>query len=426
MSDHIQMTEITHLSSDLIELILSFLPIPTLVRASTVCKLWYSLISSPSFSSSTSLYNPHLSLPHSQPWFFLYGIHNISSKNNQSFAFDPISNRWLRLPTFSSQQHSNTSFIGTNGFFFVTAPNFCYTPTLNPLWRPTPPLHFPRTNPLLGVFSDGLDDSPRFVVVGGVKFIGNLVDIEERLDLEIYDPVLDSWELGPPLPADFRSGNSSYSLSSASFGGRFYVFGIYSCFVSSFDLRERVWSEVRTLRPPGVVFSFLIACTDVLVLAGMCNAALGASFNLWKVDAKTMEFSEIAVMPQNLLYSLFDSDEDDKFASLKCVGLGDFIYVFNEDYHRVYPACVCEIDSKSGKCSWRRVPHLPSPVNKFHKVISFCSTVSLHSILVPAYFLKIHHLSKYLVDLLDASELDLFRFGNNEQWLSLKHSLRNG
>lgn len=214
-----------------------------------------------------------------------------------------------------------------------------------------------------------------------MKFIGNLVDIEERLDLEIYDCRLDSWELGPPLPADFRSGNSSSSLSSALFGGRFYVFGIYSCFVSSFDLRERVWSEVQTLRPPGVVFSFLIACTEVLVLAGFCNAPLGPSFNLWKVDAKTMEFSEIAIMPHNLLYSLFDSDEDDKFASLKCVGLGDFIYVFNEDYHRVYPACVCEIDSKSGKCSWRRVPHLPSQVNKFHKVISFCSTVSLHSIL---------------------------------------------
>lgn len=95
-----------------------------------------------------------------------------------------------------------------------------------------------------------------------------------------------------------------------------------------------------------------------------------------------MEFSEIAIMPQELLYGLFDSDEDDKFASLKCVGLGNLIYVFNEEYHRKYPACVCEIsDDKSGSCSWRSVPQLPSPVNKFHKVISFCSTVSLHNIL---------------------------------------------
>jgi len=203
------------------------------------------------------------------------------------------------------------------------------------------------------------------------------------LDLEIYNPSLGYWELGPPLPSDFRSGNSSSSLSSAMFKGKFYVFGIYSCFVSSFDLNHRVWSGVRTLRPHGVVFCYLIACRERLVLAGVCNLPHhnGSSFVLWKVDERSMGFSEMAVMPHDLLCSLFDGDEDDKFASLKCVGLGDLVYVFNEDYHRMYPACVCEIDGVSGKCSWRKVPQLPSLMNRFHKVISFCSTVSLHRIL---------------------------------------------
>lgn len=245
---------------------------------------------------------------------------------------------------------------------------------------------FSRINPLVGVFWDEYDDSlsgsvPRFIVVGGVRFIGALVDIEDRLAVEIYDPNSDSWELCPPLPADFRSGNSSLNLSSALFKGKFYVFGIYSCFISAFDLNQHVWSEVQTLRPPGVIFSFLIACDDMLILAGMCNAPRGPSFNLWKIDEKTMEFSEIAIMPQKLLYSLIDSEEDDKFASLKCVGLGNLIYVFNEEYHKKYPACLCEITSESGKCSWRRLPPLPSPVNKFHKVISFTSAVTLHNIL---------------------------------------------
>lgn len=222
---------------------------------------------------------------------------------------------------------------------------------------------------------------PKFIVVGGVRIIGGLVDIEDRLAVEIYDPHSDSWELCPPLPADFRSGNSSQYLSSALFRGRFYVFGIYSFSVSSFDLQKHVWSEVQTLRPPGVMFSFLIASQNMLVLAGMCNAPRGPSFNLWKVDEVSMEFCEIAIMPHDFLYSLVDCEEDDKFASLKCVGLGNLIYVFNEEYHKKYPACVCEIGSNSDKCSWRRVPQLPLPVNEFHKVISFCSTVSLHNIL---------------------------------------------
>lgn len=105
---------------------------------------------------------------------------------------------------------------------------------------------------------------------------------------------------------------------------------------------------------------------------------------LWKVDSSTMEFSEIAVMPQELLYCLFDREEDDRFASLKCVGQGNLIYVFNEEHHKCYPACVCEIRSSldgANRCSWRKVPPLPLPVNSFHKVISFCSTISLSDIL---------------------------------------------
>lgn len=372
------MTSFSNLSPDLTELILSYLPIATLIRASTVCKLWYDIVSSPNFSTTKTQ-----TINHRTPWFFLYGLHNTSSKNNQAFAFDPISDLWFRLPVVFPMLHQPTSscFLGVDGFFLTTAPNFAYSRILKPSWRVTSPLRFSRINPLLGVFDDGSRRVPRFLVVGGVRFIGNLVDIEDRLAVEMYNPDLNSWELFPPLPADFRSGNSSQSLSSALFRGRFYVFGIYSCFVSSFDLATHVWSDVQTLRPPGVVFSFLIACHDQLVLAGICNGPIGPSFNLWRIDEKTMEFSEIAIMPQDLLYGLFDSDEDDKFASLKCVGLGNLIYVFNEEYHKKYPACVCEIGDESGKCSWRKVPQLPSPVNKFHKVISFCSTVSLHNTL---------------------------------------------
>ncbi|XVF72206.1 hypothetical protein PTKIN_Ptkin12aG0101700 [Pterospermum kingtungense] len=366
---------INALSIDLTQLILSSLPIPSLLRASSVCKLWYSLVSSPTFTSPASL---------SHPWFFLFGLHNTSSRNNQSFAFDPLSNTWFRLPHLDDESSSSSSsFIGSNGFFCTTTPKFSYTPLLKHTgWRLTSPLNYSRINPLLGVFHDA-SSAFKFIVVGGVRFIGGLVDIEDRLAVEIYDPNHDSWELCPALPADFRSSNSSQSLSSALFKGKFYVFGIYSCFVSSFDLQNHVWSEVQTLRPPGVIFSFLISCNDMLVLAGMCNASRGPSFNLWKIHENTMEFSDIAIMPQSLLYSLVDSEEDDKFASLKCVGMGNLIYIFNDEYHQKYPACLCEISPDNGKCSWRRVPQLPSPVNKFHKVISFCSTISLTHIFRP-------------------------------------------
>ncbi|KAK3032152.1 hypothetical protein RJ639_034977 [Escallonia herrerae] len=367
-----------YLGSDLTELILTHLPLPSIVRAASVCKLWRSIVTTPSFSARVR----------AKPWFFLFGQNNIFLKNNQAFAFDPESDSWIRLPAhlFPPLDSSSSSYIGSNGFFFTTSANFTFTPILKPrAWRDTSPLRFPRCNPLVGVYTDASSRSPRFIVVGGVKFIGGLVDIEDRLAVEIYNPRFNAWELCPPLPANFRSGNSSQWLSSALFKGKFYVFGIYSCFVSAFDLNKRFWSSVQTLRPPGVLFSYLLSCQDRLILAGLCNAPpRGPSFELWKVDEETMEFSEVAIMPQELLHCLFDSDEDDKFASLKCVGLRDLIYVFNEAHYRKYPACVCEIGSDFGKCSWRRVPSLPEPVNRFHKVISFCSTVSLENVVCPA------------------------------------------
>lgn len=378
MSDCLpSLTTINSLSTDLIDLILSLLPVPSLLRASSVCKLWRSIITSSSTNSSAA--GPSSSSS-SSPWFFLYGIHNTSSRNNQSFAFDPLSDAWFRLPT-----HTHRAFTASSGFLFTTTPAFSFTRVFRDSWRSTSPLHFSRLNPLLAVFPDDRGPGPgpglRFVVVGGDGFVGNLVDIEDRLAVEIYDPRSDRWDLCPPLPADFRPGNSSQSLSSALFRGRFYVFGIYSSFVSCFDLRDRIWSDVQTLRPPGVLFSFLIASRQRLVLAGMCVGPSGPSFNLWQIDETSMEFREIAIMPSNLLNGLVDSEEEDKFASLKCVGSGDMIYVFNEEYHKKYPACVCEIGSDYGRCSWRRLPDLPSPVNKFHKVFSFCSAVSIHTVL---------------------------------------------
>ncbi|KAJ0234646.1 F-box/kelch-repeat protein [Hirschfeldia incana] len=353
------------LNADVTESILSLLPIPSLVRFSTVSKLWRSIITSLPPSPSPS-----------SPWLFLFGIHNTSSFHNQSFAFDPLSNSWLRLP-FPSLP--SLHLVGSDRFLFTTSPRFSFSPILKPKWRLTSPVRFPRINPLLGVFSTS-SNNLILILVGGVGSIGGLVNIDDRSPVQIYDSTLDSWQLCPPLPESFRS-NAQESLSSALCKRRFYVFDINSCFISSFSLDTYTWSNVQTLRPPGLLFAFLNSCNDTLVLGGMCNSDRGFSFNLWRVEEGSMEFSEIAIMPEALLFGLLvdneDEDDGNRFRTLKCVGSGNLIYVFNEDGHKKYPACVCEIGVENGKCRWRSVPHLPSPVNKFHKLVSFCSTVSI-------------------------------------------------
>lgn len=118
------------------------------------------------------------------------------------------------------------------------------------------------------------------MVVGGVRYIGGLVDLEDRLAVEIYDPVDEAWEVAPPLPVDFRSGESSSQwLSAALLPKRniLYVFGTYSCHVAAFDLSRRVWTGgVRMLRPHGTIFASLLAGPDdSLLLAGLCSGEQG-------------------------------------------------------------------------------------------------------------------------------------------------------
>ncbi|KAF3335831.1 F-box/kelch-repeat protein [Carex littledalei] len=374
------------LSCDLTELILSYLPLRSLICSSAVCRQWHHAA-----ASSASLYHHRR-----RPWFFLFGLNNVVSRLDQSFGFDPETSSWYLLPP----PHPDC-FSGAGGFSFAASScsRFAYSPLLSggtyPNWRLTKPLTFPRCNPIVEVF-----DENRFVVVGGVRYIGGLVDLEDRLAVEIYDPVAEAWEVAPPLPVDFRSGGtSSQWLSAALLPKRkiLYVFGTYSCHVAAFDLLRRVWTGgVGTLRPHGTLFASLLAGPeDSLLLAGLCsgeqeggNGGAQPCFVIWAVDPLMMgQPRRIAVMPQDLLTGLFGTDDDDnRFASLRCVGTDGLVYVFNENPHKGYPACVCQIEGKEmDLCSWRLIPPLAGSVNRFHKTIAFCSPVPLGPVLRTAH-----------------------------------------
>ncbi|KAJ9680443.1 hypothetical protein PVL29_019694 [Vitis rotundifolia] len=48
----------------------------------------------------------------------------------------------------------------------------------------------------------------KFIMVGGVRSISELVDVEGRLMVENYTSSLGAWEPCPLLPVHFRSGKS--------------------------------------------------------------------------------------------------------------------------------------------------------------------------------------------------------------------------
>ncbi|MQL71323.1 hypothetical protein Taro_003638 [Colocasia esculenta] len=379
----------TRLGTDLTELILSLLPLRSIVRAGAVCKFWRSIVDHPAFASRVAA-----TAPARMPWFFLYGQNNVHLRRNQAFAFDPAAGEWVHLPPIylsegdGPHRHPDECFVGSGGFIFATSAatrtSFCYAPLLRgggsaaDPWRETPPLHFSRRNPVVGVIGcGGPGAGARFIVAGGVRLVGGLVDIEDQLAVEIYDPAAPGgWQLCPPLPPEFRGSPRPWSG-----GESFYVFGIYSGLLARFDLSGRAWSGVRTLRPPRVSFSFLVACGEQLVLAGLRGGDNPPSLVLWRVaDGVEEGWRELGQMPEGMLAVMFEGEEEERFASLRCVGVDGLLYVFNEAHHRGYPACVCEVGG-GDRCNWKELPPLPGPVNRFHRVIAFCSAVPLDSVI---------------------------------------------
>ncbi|OAY67428.1 F-box/kelch-repeat protein [Ananas comosus] len=389
---------------DLTELILCRLPLRSLVRAGAVCRQWRAVVARcpPSTWSSSR---------RRLPWLFVFAHHNLVPRLSSAFAYDPSDEEsaWIPLPAPSAPLPDSFSGSGAS-------PSPSSPPPLPPLPLPSPPPpdHLPLPSPRLPPLQPPRrlrpqlrprkaqrrrrrgragrrrtrrhrGSAPRRDLRGRGRRVGARPPSPRRVPPGVLLPV--ALRRSPPRPRPPL--RPRHLLRRA------------------LRLRPRPprLDPPRPLRPrapgPPPLFAFLAAARGRLVLAGLRSGPdYGpAQFAIWAVDDAAMECEELGAMPAELLAWLFDGegaaaaaadddDDDDRFASLKCAGVDGVVYVFNEDRHRGFPACVCEIseddDAPGGlRCAWRKVPPLPAPVDPFHKVIAFCSPVAVHPVLAP-------------------------------------------
>ncbi|KAK7258546.1 hypothetical protein RIF29_24126 [Crotalaria pallida] len=95
-----------NLPDDLLEIILAYLPIESIFRASGVCKRWHKVVTSKSFKWNLS------NVPPQKPWYFMF----TSSDNNEpiGYAYDPILRKWysIELPFIRSRNFFVASSCG--------------------------------------------------------------------------------------------------------------------------------------------------------------------------------------------------------------------------------------------------------------------------------------------------------------------------
>lgn len=369
------------LSDEVTEFILARVPLSSLVRVSAVSKHWSSIVHAPGFANLCSEVRP------SNPWLFVYCTNFLVPSKNQAYAFDPDAGEWYTIPSLNPPTHSRASTAGgAGGFMYATMggsqSRLCYNHSLFvKTWKQTAEMSFSRDAPLVGFLESGSSSdgtaSQKLIAVGGVE-----LEEDDLLAVEIYDTVVNKWEVTKSLPEEFRGSTSRHWLSGAVWNRKLYVLEIYSGSVASFDLETKSWSTVQILRPltpSGVKYAYLVTCEGMLILAGVCYPPDEGrvSFKLWLVDDSVMQCKEMGVMPAEF-FSLFAKGTSGKnVTGMKCVSSGSLVYVYSVSSDAEYPMVMCDISK--GWNNWEKLPALPTLGNRFDAMVGFCSSLTLDS-----------------------------------------------
>ncbi|KVI05656.1 F-box/kelch-repeat protein At1g23390 [Cynara cardunculus var. scolymus] len=315
--------------SDVLEAILSHLPLIHLVQASLVSKTWYKVIS---FIL--------LKYQKSKPWLILHTQYSRSPYLTTTEAYDPASNLWIEIhqPSIDYVSPLRSSQLNLLYMLSPSKLSFSFDP-LHLTWHHTVAPRVWRIDPIVAVVGKHV------VVAGGA------CDFEQDpLAVEIYDIESQKWTKLEPMPEFFKESASSTFHSIASDDRRLFVMEKNSGVLHTFDPVTNTWYGPYDLHPDHLVFHSSIGFSNNrLILIGMlddCNDFIG--IKLWEVNWQSFEFVEIAEMPADLVAKL--KGDDLEISSIEVRIAGNVAYIYKP--WLVEEVIVCEF-SESGKCRWR-------------------------------------------------------------------------
>ncbi|MED6150190.1 hypothetical protein PIB30_069970 [Stylosanthes scabra] len=323
---------------DVLEAILSHVPLVHLVPARHVSMAWKRAV-------STSLqHNPI------KPWLTVHAQKPRAHHVTTSHAYDPRSRAWLQIHAppinLSSAIRSSHSTL----LYAISPTRFSFSlDNLHLQWHHVPSPRVWRIDPVVACVGS------RIVVAGGV------CDFEDDpLAVEMYDANSGAWIRCQSMPAILKDSSASMWLSVAVAGEMVFVMEKNSGVTYSFNCSAGIWSGPYQLRPDDGVFCCVIGTLrNRLIVAG----AIGDEENvkgvkLWKVNGELGVGSgehwceELASMPEEMVTKLQGEDGCGAMTSMTVTTVGDFVYVGNPSEPE--EMVVCEI-GEGGGCEWWRL-----------------------------------------------------------------------
>ncbi|GAB2297393.1 hypothetical protein Dimus_031499 [Dionaea muscipula] len=297
---------------DVLEVMLSHVPLIDLVPACLVSRSWNDAV-----SSSLDHLNPL------KPWLLIH-TQSLISTSSSTHAYDPRSRTWLRIhhpqspiPHAVSQLRSSNS-----DFLYAISPTkLSYsTDPLHLTWRQVDPPSTWRVDPLVAPVGSHI------VVAGG----GSEYE-DDPLAVEVYDTVTGLWATCQSMPVTLKDSAAPTWLSVAANDQKMFVTEKASGDTYCFSPETKVWEGPYDLRPdPRVFFSTIGSHGSDLILAGLIgNAQDVRGLRLWRVrcDAAVGSCELIGEVPSEFVHQL--KGQDSSLSSISLSLADDLVCVYN-------------------------------------------------------------------------------------------------
>ncbi|KZV52674.1 F-box/kelch-repeat protein-like [Dorcoceras hygrometricum] len=347
--------EEVEICSDLLEVILSYVPFVDLVSAADVSRSWGCAV-----ASSLRHHNKPM------PWLILHTQGKRNPHATTAKAYDRRSQLWvsIRKPSVKYVAALRSSH---SGFLYMLSPSrfsFSSDPFNFEWLHVDPPLVW-RTDPIVARVGESV------VVAGGA------CDFEDDpLAVEIYSLRERSWCACESMPGIFKESAASQWQSIATTAEKLFITDNKSGLTHSFDPATKSWSEPVVLNPGQPVSHFNIGSSSIgkLILVGLCRIENVERVKIWRFDPEDFsDYEEIGDMPSEYVEKL--RSECFGIPSMKICASGNVVYMYNPS--EVEELVACEL-SHDGGCRWWTVRNAVTREDMMlNQLVFSCSEVGI-------------------------------------------------
>ncbi|KAG8366096.1 hypothetical protein BUALT_Bualt17G0040400 [Buddleja alternifolia] len=347
------------INGDVLETVLSHVPLVDLVAAMHVSKPW-----SDAVSSSLRHHNKL------KPWLILHTQATRHPYATATHAYDPRSDVWIKVSQPSIKYISALKSSHSNFLYMLSPSQFSFSfDPLNFDWHHVEAPMVWRNDPIVARVGDSV-----VVAGGGCDFE------DDPLAVEIYDLNARVWHTCDSMPMSLRDSAASIWLSIATTSEKLIVTHKESGVTHWLDPVAKSWSRPFVMNPSGddVVTSYNIGCTNNngLILVGVCrNYENVERVKVWGIVGDDFGCEEIGEMPLEFVESL--RSESFGNCGIHVRVAGDVVYVYSTSTWEMEVVVACELVAGGG-CRWWSVRNVVARDGRVvDRLIVTCSEVGI-------------------------------------------------